>query len=150
MRQDESTKHGSRDDRLRHAMSLHQSGNIAAAAQAYRDLIRDDQRNFHALHYLGVIEAAQGRHQEAIRLMERSLAIMPINIDSLANYANLLAMTGRYAEGLAAFEKASALQANNADSSMAGLSAAFGSVASRRRSHLSIGSFRCSPAISLP
>ncbi len=96
-------------------MSLHQSGNIAAAAQAYRDLIRDDQRNFHALHYLGVIEAAQGRHQEAIRLMERSLAIMPINIDFLANYANLLAMTGRYAEELAAFEKASALQANNAD-----------------------------------
>jgi protein O-GlcNAc transferase len=116
MRLDESgTKRGGGDDKLRHALSLHQAGNVAAAAKIYRDIIRIDARSAYALHYLGVIEAGQGNHPEAVRLMERSVEIAPANLEFLTNYANLLAMTGKPAEALAAFEKAAALQPGNAD-----------------------------------
>ena len=116
MRPDDSgTKRGGGDDKLRQALSLHQAGNVVAAAQLYRDIIKTDARSFYALHYLGVIEASHGNYRDAAQLMQRSLEIVPPNLEFIANYANLLAMTGKPAEALAAFEKAAALQPGNAD-----------------------------------
>jgi protein O-GlcNAc transferase len=75
---------------LQRALSFHQAGRLDDAAELYRRVIRKDPKSFHALHYLGVIEAARGNYQHVKSLMERSLAIEPPNIQFVENYATIL------------------------------------------------------------
>jgi protein O-GlcNAc transferase len=81
---------------LRQAFSLHRSGNFAEAAKLYRKIIRRNPRESHALHSLGIIEAAAGNHTEAARLMARSLQVQPNNIPFMQNYATVLCQLGQF------------------------------------------------------
>ena len=56
---------------LRTATSFHQAGKLDKAAELYRQVIGGDRKNFHALHYLGMIEASRGNHGEAKTLLRR-------------------------------------------------------------------------------
>jgi predicted O-linked N-acetylglucosamine transferase (SPINDLY family) len=103
----------SRDADLAQALSLHRSGNAAAAAPLYRRVITREPRNAQALHFLGLAEASLGRHAEATDLMRRSVDAAPGNVDFLANYAKLLVMLGQHAEALAACEQGLAHQPAN-------------------------------------
>src|SRR5215469_14529931 len=85
---------GSASEQLRIALSLHQSGNLGGAARIYDRLIQQDRNNFYALHYLGLIELAQGRVERARELMARSMAIRPANIQFIQNYAGVLFQIG--------------------------------------------------------
>ena len=76
-------------------MSLHRSGQVAAAAQIYRQLIKRDPRNAAALHFLALAESSAGNRAEAADLMRRSVDAAPGNVEFIANYAKLLAMLGR-------------------------------------------------------
>jgi protein O-GlcNAc transferase len=54
------------DDRsLQAAHSLRRSGKLNEAADLYRELIKKDSDNFHALHFLGVAEAGSGNFAQA-------------------------------------------------------------------------------------
>jgi protein O-GlcNAc transferase len=75
---------------LQLAFSLHRSGKFAEAAKLYRKIIKSNPREAHALHSLGIIEAAGGNHAEAARLMARSLAVQTTNIPFMQNYATVL------------------------------------------------------------
>jgi tetratricopeptide (TPR) repeat protein len=92
------------DDRqkLRAAMVLHQQGRLQEAAGLYRELIGRNPRNADALHYLGTIEAAQGRLTEARALIERSLAGPKLNVAFLENYATVLFQLGDHRRALEA------------------------------------------------
>jgi protein O-GlcNAc transferase len=85
---------------LQTALSFHQAGRLDDAAELYQRLIRKDPKSFHALHYLGVIEATRGNYQHVKSLMERSLAIEPPNIQFVENYATILFQMGDYRSGL--------------------------------------------------
>ena len=50
-------------------------GDIAAAAKLYRRIIDANPSNLHAVHFLGVAEAAAGNIDRAKLLMTRSLQI---------------------------------------------------------------------------
>lgn len=76
--------------RLEQAYALHRQGQLAEAAGLYRQIVKDEANNFHALHFLGLIEAAEGRLEQAEKLMARSLAIRPPNVQFVENYATLL------------------------------------------------------------
>jgi predicted O-linked N-acetylglucosamine transferase (SPINDLY family) len=80
--------------KLRTAISFHQAGRLDKAAALYREIISIDQKNYYALHYLGMIEATAGRHEEAKALLHRSLALEPPNIQFLENYATILFQLG--------------------------------------------------------
>src|ERR1700733_9075680 len=81
---------------LHRAFRLHQEGRLSEAAMVYEHLTSRNPRNYDALHFLGVIKAAFGLHDEARRLMERSLSSKAINVAHVENYVNLLAQLGEY------------------------------------------------------
>lgn len=81
---------------LQLAFSLHRSGKFAEAAKLYRKIIKRNPRQAHALHSLGIIEAANGNHAEAARLMARSLSVQATNIQFMQNYATVLCQLEQY------------------------------------------------------
>src|SRR6266702_7336149 len=93
-----------RDDaqNLQLAFSLHRSGKFAEAAALYRKIIKRNPREAHALHSLGLIEAANGNPAEAARLMARSWSVQPANIQFVQNYATVLCQLGQYEAASAA------------------------------------------------
>ena len=101
------------DDRkkLQTALSLHQAGDFGKAASIYQELIKSGN-NSHALHYLGVIEAATGNFKQAKSLMARSLATQPLNIQFLENYASVLFQAGDYQSALDACQQGLELNGN--------------------------------------
>src|SRR5689334_6645792 len=58
---------------LDRALSLHHEGKIADAARLYRRIINVNPHNLHAIHFLGVAEAAAGNIDRAKTLIDRSL-----------------------------------------------------------------------------
>ena len=86
--------------KLQTAFSLHQSGQLNEAGRLYHEIIKKSPNNFHALHFLGLIEAGGGNVAEAKLLIARSLSIRPPNIQFMENYATLLYQTGDYKSAL--------------------------------------------------
>jgi predicted O-linked N-acetylglucosamine transferase (SPINDLY family) len=97
---------------LQFAFALHQTGDLNGAAKIYRQLIEADPRNFPALHYLGVIEAAFGNYEQAARLMARSVAGKPPNIQFIENYAALSYKAGKYETALQLCEQGLKIERN--------------------------------------
>jgi protein O-GlcNAc transferase len=81
---------------LQLAFSLHRSGKFADAAKLYRKIIKRNPTQSHALHSLGIIEAADGNRAEAARLMARSLSVQPANVPFMQNYATVLCQLEEY------------------------------------------------------
>jgi protein O-GlcNAc transferase len=81
---------------LDRALSLHNKGDIASAARLYRRIINNNPHNLHALHFLGVVEAASGNIRRAKSLMSRSLQSTPVNIGFVENYAAVLHRAGEH------------------------------------------------------
>lgn len=81
---------------LQLAFSLHRSGRFAEAAKLYRKVIKRNPKQPHALHSLGIIEAANGNLAEAARLMARSLSAEAANLDFMQNYATVLCQLGQF------------------------------------------------------
>src|SRR5262249_52297275 len=84
------------DQRLQTASSWHQTGNLTDAARLYRVLINTNPNTFHALHFLGVIEATVGNIDQAKLLMARSMSIQPPNVQFIENYATVLLQAGDF------------------------------------------------------
>src|SRR5712691_5362513 len=97
--------------KLQTAFALHQKGDLNKAANLYREVITKNPNNFHALHFLGLIEAGAGNVEQAKLLMARSVAIQPPNIDFIENYASILFQTGDYKTAVQACRRG--LQLNN-------------------------------------
>jgi protein O-GlcNAc transferase len=83
-------------ENLQLAFALHRSGRFAEAAKAYRKVIKRNPKQPHALHSLGVIEAANGNYGEAAQLMARSLVGEAANLDFMQNYATVLCQLGQF------------------------------------------------------
>lgn len=81
---------GGERTKLDRARSFYESGHTDRAIRLCRELIDSDTDDFHALHFLGTIEAEQGRFENARSLMERSLSIRPPNLQFFENFALLL------------------------------------------------------------
>ena len=76
--------------KLQTAFSYHQAGNLTRAAELYQDVLKNDPRDIHALHYLGIVEASAGNLENAKSLIARSLSGQTPNIPYLENYATIL------------------------------------------------------------
>ncbi len=102
------------EQELKKAYSLHQNGRLNEAAALYRQLIAKNPANFHALHFLGVIEASVGNFAQAKILMARSLSIQPPNIQFAENYATILCQTQDYKSALDVCRSGLQINKNNA------------------------------------
>jgi protein O-GlcNAc transferase len=103
------------------ALSLHQAGELHEAAKLYRQITGKNPRNFHALHYLGTIEAALGNYEQAKSYIIRSLSINPTNIQFVQNYATILFQMGDHRSALEISRRG--LQLDSADISLLYVSA---------------------------
>jgi len=99
--------------RLREAIALHRQGRLAEAERLYRDILVHMPEQADALHFLGVLEAQQGRHDAALRLMDRAIAANPRHPAIAYNRANLLRDMGRPEEALAGYDVAIAAKPDN-------------------------------------
>jgi tetratricopeptide (TPR) repeat protein len=99
--------------KLQTAFDLHQKGNLGEAAKLYRQLISKNPNNFHALHFLGLIEAGAGKFEQAKLLMARSLSVRPPNIQFIENYATILFQTGDCQAALQVCQQGLQLQNTN-------------------------------------
>src|ERR1700686_5707271 len=107
--------------KLQEALSLHQTGKLDEATKLNRSLIRNNPKNYQALHLLGVIEAGVGNIEQAKLLMASSLSIQPPNIQFIENYAAILFQTGDYNSAIQICQQG--LQLNNANVSLLYVSA---------------------------
>lgn len=88
----------SADDLFAAAVRVHQSGDLAAAEAAYRDLLRAVPTYAPALSNLGAIRAKLGDEDEAVRLYQLALAARPHFPDALFNLGNIHRRAGRLQE----------------------------------------------------
>ena len=102
-----------RDEKLRQAFAFHQAGDSDRAARLYRELIDSNPDNFLALHFLGVIEAEQGRLDRARSLMARSLGMRPADIQFFVNYSTLLLKLDDYESVLQVCEQGLKIEHSN-------------------------------------
>ncbi|MGE4242881.1 tetratricopeptide repeat protein [Ramlibacter sp.] len=92
--------------RLLQAAAAHRAGQLDTARSVYEELLAEDARNFDALHLLGVIANQQGRHAQAVELIERALSLKPDDPGANHNLATTHAMLGHVEAVLAAEERA--------------------------------------------
>src|SRR5580704_4547021 len=67
------------------AILLQKNEQLAAAEEVYRRILEVAPTHHHALHYAGVLAHQQGRSDEAVALIEKSLGLVPDRADCYAN-----------------------------------------------------------------
>jgi len=94
---------------LRQGMAAHQSGQLAHADRQYTAVLRLDNRNFDALHLLGLVRWQQGRNEEAARLIGEALLVDPSSAPACSNLGIVLEALDRPGEALAMYDRALAI-----------------------------------------
>ena len=97
------------------AMAAHQQGRIAAAESIYLDLLQRRADDVDALHYLGVLRFSQGKRDQAIDYVRRSLALAPQNAEAWNSLANMLLAGEDVASAETAYLQATSVKPNYAE-----------------------------------
>lgn len=92
------------------ALEHHRNGRVEAARALYEQILRIQPQNADALHFLGVIESAMGRHQRASELIGQSIGINASNPAAFLNLGNAFRANGRLSDALDSYEHALALK----------------------------------------
>jgi predicted TPR repeat methyltransferase len=100
---------------LQQAVRLHQQGQLEAAEALYRAILHTDPQYAGALQLLGVIAGQRGHAEQAIELIDQSLAIEPANAPAWSNRGNALLELKRYTEALESYDRALALNPKYAE-----------------------------------
>lgn len=97
---------------IQQAIAAQRAGNLAQAELLCRQVLARDQRDFDALHILGVICAQRHDYTEAERVLAAALSIDPKVPPCLHNYGNVLSRLKRYADAIPYYKQALALAPN--------------------------------------
>jgi predicted TPR repeat methyltransferase len=92
------------------AIALHQSGELAAATQAYRQIIDLRPDDVQALYLCGVATAQLGQQPEAIGMLRKAVALQPDHFHAIAELARQLQAAGEYQASADALRKLIAMQ----------------------------------------
>jgi predicted TPR repeat methyltransferase len=88
------------------AISLQKNGHLEEAELLYRELDEVAPDHADVLHYSGVLAHQMGRGDEALRLIERSLAIHPEQAEWHSNFGRILQERGQLEEAVEAYRRA--------------------------------------------
>jgi tetratricopeptide (TPR) repeat protein len=91
------------------AIALHRTGRFAEAERDYADVLRQNPADFDVLHRLGVIAHQTGRHERAVELIHRAIALQATAAAYVTLGSALMALR-RCAQALANYDAALALQ----------------------------------------
>src|SRR5438034_6606557 len=98
---------------LGQAIAAHQAGNLARAESLYQLVLSKDEKQFDALHMLGVLAGQSGDFTKADRLLRLALKIDPRSFEALSNHARILLELKRYDQALGAADQALSLHPNH-------------------------------------
>ena len=91
------------------AVRHHRAGDLDAAEALYLRILRDAPAQIDSLHLLGLVANQRGRHEAAIELIGRAIALKPDFADFRTNLAAALKAAGRLEEAEAECRRAIAL-----------------------------------------
>ena len=94
---------------------LHQSGRLAEAEAAYRQVLEAEPRHADSLHLLGVAATQRGHHEAAVELIGRAIAENGAMAPFHSNLGTSLRSLGRFAEAEACYRRAIELKPDYAD-----------------------------------
>jgi Flp pilus assembly protein TadD len=95
------------------AIQHHQAGRLAEAEQFYRQVLVEQPNHPDALHLLGILFAQQGKHEPAVELIGRAIAVNPTTVVFHSNLANVLREMGRPQDAIAPYREAMRLNPNS-------------------------------------
>lgn len=91
---------------LEQAFAHHNAGDLAAAADAYRQILAQVPAHFDALHLLGVVELQRGDAAAAEQLIGRAIALRPAEVAAYGNRARAREKLGDWPGALADYQAA--------------------------------------------
>lgn len=97
------------------AILLQKNGQLAEAGELYRLVLERSPEHPRALHFAGVLAHQQRRSEQAIALIERSLALAPDQADWHSNLGIVHQSGGDLLEAAAAYRRAIAIDAGHAN-----------------------------------
>jgi predicted TPR repeat methyltransferase len=103
------------DEAVAVALVLQQAEQWAAADDIYRSVLEAAPAHADALHFSGVLAHQQARIEEAVALIERSLALEPERADWYSNLGIVLQDRLELDEAIVAFQRAIALDPSHAN-----------------------------------
>jgi predicted TPR repeat methyltransferase len=103
------------DEAVAVALALQQAEQWAAAEGIYRTILETAPNHADALHFSGVLAHQQGRSDDAVALIERSLELDPERPDWYSNFGIVLQHQLRLDDAIAAYRRAIALDRSHAN-----------------------------------
>jgi predicted TPR repeat methyltransferase len=103
------------DEAVAIAIQLQKNDQLVEAQELYRRVLDIAPVHPRALHYSGVLAHQQGRHAEAISLVERSLALVPDQADWHSNLGIVLQSDGKLERAIDAYQRAIAIDPGHAN-----------------------------------
>jgi predicted TPR repeat methyltransferase len=103
------------DEAIDVAILLQKNEQLAAASEVYRRVIEAAPEHPRALHYAGVLAHQQGRTDEAIALLEKSLTLAPEQADGYSNLGIVLQAAGKLELAVATYQRAIAIDPSHAN-----------------------------------
>jgi Tfp pilus assembly protein PilF len=82
--------------KLKRAFDFHNKGNLLEASNIYKDVLKQDPKNFSAWLYLGSAEADLQHWQSAYECLSKALEVQPEEPNALNMRANVLRDCGKY------------------------------------------------------
>jgi tetratricopeptide (TPR) repeat protein len=104
-----------KDERIAKAAELSRAGNFGEAENICRGVLGEDPMNAAAIHTLGLAVYHGGKPNDAIRLLERAIAIDPSVPEFFGNFGCVLAAIGRGSQAVEMLERAIALRPQYAE-----------------------------------
>ena len=97
------------------AMSLHQAGNLASAAQSYAKILKINPTHFDSLHLMGVIAVQQNYFQRGLQYIDQAISVNATVAVAYRNRATALKGLKQVEAAIASLDQAIKLQANFAE-----------------------------------
>lgn len=96
-------------DLLSRAIAAHQHGDRTQAERLYRQVLSKEKRNTDALHYFGLLQAENGRLEDASQLLRQAIRFGPKSPDVHANLGRILNLLNRHEDALESYKQALAI-----------------------------------------
>jgi len=97
------------------AIQLQKNEQLAEAEQVYRRIFDIAPNHPEALHYAGVLAHQQGRSDEAIALIEKSLGLVPDRADCYSNLGIVFQAQGKLDDAIVCYQRAISLNPGHAN-----------------------------------
>jgi predicted TPR repeat methyltransferase len=97
------------------AILLQKNDQLAEAEEVYRRIFDTAPNHPEALHYAGVLAHQQGRSEDAVALIEKSLALVPDRADCYSNLGIIFQAQGKLDDAIVAYRRAISLNPDHAN-----------------------------------